>query len=370
MLILISPYYYRINMAAAENYNINSSDSESGASLGEVKILHLVGSVESKFLYDLSLLYCKTSWETLTPEFPNSWLAVVTPERQWYITQTFENATSSVEPLVETKALRRLKKMNFDTVIPHMFCNEGMTTYRKHMENIGIKIMGNPSHVCAAANHKQTTKDIVGKAGVRVPRGLFLKDISEAPEDFDYPCVVKPCDLDNSVGVTFCENQAEYKAALEKVFELTNDVLVEEYIAGEEVRCAVIETKEGGLRALPKIRYILDVPIRGVAQKLVLGEDKEIKGYATKPEQVECPAILSDKTNQQLEEAARKAHEALGCQLYSLYDFRVTAEEVVMLEACLFCSFSPNSVLPTLARKENISGVEFFRNMLEVRLSR
>jgi D-alanine-D-alanine ligase len=361
-------------MAAAESYQMNSSDSESGTSLGEVKILHLVGSVESKFLYDLSLLYCSTSWENLTPEFPNSWLAVVTPERQWYITQTFENATSTTEPLSEERALQRLKEMKFDCVIPHMFCTEGMTTYRKHMEDIGIKLMGNPSHVCAAAHHKQTTKDIVGKAGVRVPRGLFLKNISDAPEDFEYPCIVKPCDLDNSVGVTFCENQAEYKAALEKVFKLTSDVLVEEYIKGEEVRCAVIETKDGGLRALPKIRYILDVPIRGAAQKLVLGEDKdgeykEIKGYATKPEQVECPAILNDKQHAALEEAAKMAHKALGCQLYSLYDFRVTEDEVVMLEACLFCSFSPNSVLPTLARKENTSCVEFFRNMLEVRLS-
>jgi len=348
----------------------HSSDTESGASSADVKILHLVGSVESQFLYDLSLLYCSTSWATLTPEFPNSWLAVVNPDREWYITQTFEDATNTVDPQSEADALETLKGMDFDCVIPHMFCTEGMTTYRKYMEDIGIKIMGNPSHVCAAANHKQTTKDIVGKAGVRVPRGLFLKNIADAPEDFDYPCVVKPCDLDNSVGVTFCRNQEEYKAALVKVFELTSDVLVEEYIAGEEVRCAIIETKDGELRALPKIRYILDVPIRGTAQKLILSDTKEIKGYATKPEQTECPAVLSEKTHAALEAAAKKAHKALGCQLYSLYDFRVSEKEVVMLEACLFCSFSPKSVLPTLARKENTSAVDFFRNMLEIRLSR
>lgn len=341
-------------------------------SLDNVRILHLVGSVESQFLYDLSLLYCKTSWETLTPEFPNSWLAVVTPQRQWYITKTFENATSTVEPQSEEHALKTLAGMGFDCVIPHMFCTEGMTTYRQHMEDIGIKLMGNPSKVCANANHKQLTKDIVSKAGVRVPHGLFLKDISEAPQnpDFGYPCVVKPCDLDNSVGVTYCQNQEEYSKALEKVFELTSDVLVEEYIKGEEVRCAIIETKEGGLRALPTIRYILDVPIRGTAQKLILTDDKKIQGYATKPEQTECPAKLNEKSHLALVEAAKKAHEALGCQLYSLFDFRVTDTEVVMLEACLFCSFSPKSVLPTLARKENITAVEFFRNMLEIRLSR
>jgi len=359
-------------MADAAVYNNDqSSDTESGASLRDLKVLHLVGSVESKFLYDLSLLYCKTSWEALTPEFPSSYLAVVNPEKKWFISQPdkFENATHS-EPLEEKDALETLQGMSFDCVIPHMFCTEGMTTYRKHMTDIGIPIMGNPADVCATANHKELTKAAVRKAGVRVPNGKFLKKRSDAPATFDFPCVVKPCDLDNSVGVTFCQNEEEYHAALDKVFKLTSDVLIEEYIAGEEVRCAIIETKDGGLRALPKIRYILDVPIRGVAQKLVLGENKEIKGYATKPEQTECPAILDKKTHLALEEAAKKAHKALGCELYSLYDFRVNEKEVVMLEACLFCSFSPKSVLPTLARKENISAVDFFRNMVEIRLSR
>jgi len=350
--------------------NDQSSDTESGTSLQDLKILHLVGSVESKFLYDLSLLYCSTSWGALTPEFPNSWLAVINPEKKWFISQPeeFENATNSSEPLEEKEALKTLQGMSFDCVIPHMFCTEGMTTYRKHMADIGIPLMGNPAEVCAIANHKELTKAAVRKAGVRVPNGKYLKKRSEAPATFDFPCVVKPCDLDNSVGVSFCQNEEEYNIALDKVFELTSDVLIEEYIPGEEVRCALIETKDGGLRALPKIRYILDVPIRGVAQKLVLGENKEIKGYATKPEETECPAKLDEKTHLAIEEAAKKAHKALGCELYSLYDFRVNDKEVVMLEAGLFCSFSPNSVLPTLARKENTSAVEFFRNMVEVRL--
>lgn len=351
-----------------------ASDSESGASVDyyQTKVLHLAGSVESKFLFDLSLMYCKTSWEALTPAFPNSWLAVVTPEKMWYFTQDFETATTKGKPLSEKAALEKLKEMKMDVVIPHMFCNEGMTTYRKYMTDLNIKLMGNPAEVCAVAGHKQRTKDVVGKAGVRVPQGVFIKDIKDAPKTFAFPCIVKPVDTDNSVGVTFCKTQQEYEAALPEVFKVSpgKQVMVEEYIPGEEVRCALIEQKDGSLRALPKIRYILETPIRGVAQKLVMNEKKEIKGYATKPSQTECPAKLDKKKHAAIEEAAKKAHEALGCELYSLYDFRVNEKEVVMLEACLFCSFSPKSVLPTLARKEDINAIEFFHNMLEVRLSR
>lgn len=349
--------------------NASSSDSES-TTRQEPVILHLAGSVESQFLFDLSLLYCKTSWGALTKVWTNSLLAVVTPDRKWYISEHFENAVESNEACSQEEALRRLKGMNISAVVPHMFCNEGMTTYRSLMEDAGFKLMGNPSDVCANASHKEKTKELMRKAGVRVPDGVYIKSIEEAPETFAFPCIVKPCDLDNSVGVSFCSNQEEYRAALEHVFTLTQEVLVEEYITGEEVRCGIIETKEGGLRSLPMIKYLLETPIRGTAQKLILTDDKKIQGYATKPSQTELPANLSPELHSKIEEAAKQAHAAMGCQLYSLFDFRVNETEVVLLEACLFCSFSPKSVLPTMARAENINAVDFFQNMLEVRLSK
>lgn len=350
----------------------SEADSESGSirDVSEAKLLHLAGSVESQFLFDLSLLYCKTSWEALTQEFSDSWLAVVTPDRQWYLTQTFENATETSEPMSQEVALDRLAGLGIDVVVPHMFCQEGMTVYRDLMENAGFIVLGNSGEVCAVANHKHQTKEVLSKAGVRCPQGAFIHSISEAPEDFPLPCVVKPCDLDNSVGVSYCETAEEYRAALELVFTLTNDVLVEEYIPGEEMRCGIIEQKDGPLKALPIIRYILDVPIRGTAQKLILNEDKEIQGYATKPSQTELPAQISEESRLRIEAVAKAAHEALGCRYYSLFDFRVNDEEVVLLEACLFCSFSPKSVLPTLARVENIGACEFFRSMLEVAFSK
>lgn len=344
------------------------STAENVQAIKQTKILHLAGSVESKFLFDLSLMYCKTSWEELTKEFPNSFLAIVTTDKRWYITQEFENAMELVAPISESEALEQLKELGIDAVIPHMFCYEGMTTYRELMEKAGLKIMGNPSKVCDIAHHKQKTKTALRKASIRVPNGVYLTDISEAPEEFPFPCVVKPCDLDNSVGVTFCETKEQYQAALEHVFTLSKEILVEEYIPGEEIRCAVIETADKGLRALPMIKYHLDVPIRGTAQKLILAEDKTIKGYATKPHQVELPAKLNADQKAKIEATAKLAHKALGCELYSLYDFRVNEKEVVVLEACLFCSFSPKSVLPTLARAEGISATSFFQSLLEIRL--
>ena len=71
-----------------------------------------------------------------------------------------------------------------------------------------------------------------------------------------------------------------------------------------------------------------------------------MKGFhsrAAKQEEV-VPAQMDGKLFAKLSDAAKKAHVALGCQDYSLYDFRVDDKgEVYCLEGSLYCSFAPNS---------------------------
>jgi len=43
---------------------------------------------------------------------------------------------------------------------------------------------------------------------------------------------------------------------------------------------------------------------------------------------------------------ATQSHKALGCRDYSLYDVRIDPQgEPYFLEACLYCSFAPKSVI-------------------------
>ena len=54
-------------------------------------------------------------------------------------------------------------------------------------------------------------------------------------------------------------------------------------------------------------------------------------------------------------DAARRCHVALGCRDYSLFDFRVDpAGRPYFLEAGLYCSFSEQSVIATMARAAGI----------------
>ena len=69
--------------------------------------------------------------------------------------------------------------------------------------------------------------------------------------------------------------------------------------------------------------------------------------------------------------AARRCHAALGCEQYGLFDFRIDPSgRPWFLEAGLFCSFSPQSVLVTMAKAAGISLDAFFASAIEEVLAR
>merc|ERR1719210_261235 len=65
----------------------------------------------------------------------------------------------------------------------------------------------------------------------------------------------------------------------------------------------------------------------------------------------------------------KKAHRVLKCRHYSLYDLRIDADEQpYILEAALFCSFSPLSVIPAMAQhagREDLRHPKLFHSFLE-----
>lgn len=64
-------------------------------------------------------------------------------------------------------------------------------------------------------------------------------------------------------------------------------------------------------------------------------------------------------------EAARRCHVALGARLYSLFDFRIDAGgRPWFLEAGMYCSFSPKSVIAVMAKAAGIGVDELFRTAL------
>jgi D-alanine-D-alanine ligase len=63
--------------------------------------------------------------------------------------------------------------------------------------------------------------------------------------------------------------------------------------------------------------------------------------------------------------AARRCHVALGCRHYSLFDFRIDPDgRPWFLEAGLYCSFAPTSVIAVMAAAVGMDVPDLFETSL------
>lgn len=326
------------------------------------KILHLVGSPVDDFFCDLSRLYASDCLDsTADPELYDPAVAYVTPDGRWrFPADLSPESIAAADPVLLSEAVARLAAMEPDAAVPQMFCPPGMTHYRALLDVLGIPYVGNAPDVMALGMHKARARAVVAAAGVGVPEGEVLR--RGASPSIEPPAVVKPVDVDNSVGVSLVRDRDGFEAAVEAAFEHAEEVLVETYVElGREVRCGIL-IRDGELVSLPLEEYGLDEgrPIRGYEDKLSRepGGDLRLMAKDGPSAWIVDP---NDPVNEAVWEAARSCHASLGCRHYSLFDFRIDPDgRPWFLEAGLYCSFARQSVISTMARAAGIDARELF----------
>jgi D-alanine-D-alanine ligase len=331
-----------------------------------VRVLHLVGSPTSTFYADLSRLYAGGCLAATAD--PGRWephVAYLTPDGRWRFPAGLSAAAlAAARPLELPDAVARITDLAPDVMVPHLFCLPGMTAFRALFDVIGIPFVGNRPDVMALGAHKARAKAVVASAGVRVPAGQVLGP-GGAPAVAP-PAVVKPVDADNSSGVTLVRDPAGYPAALEAALDHSDRALVEEYVPlGREVRCGVLE-RAGSLECLPLEEYAVDPgkPVRDHDDKIApaAGGGLRLEAKDDTRAWIVDPA---DPVTAPVWEAAGACHEALGCRHYSLFDFRVDpGGRPWFLEAGLYCSFSPQSVIAMMAAAAGTAVRELFAAVL------
>ncbi len=327
-------------------------------------VLALVGSAVDDFHADLSRVYA-TGFVNALAERPKYELTIafVTPDGRWRFPSGIDSdAIESVSPMSNAEAVARIAALDVDVMVPQMFCRPGMTTYRSLFDLLGVPYIGNTSEVMALTADKQTARAVVAAAGVAVPRGEVVRSAG-ADIGIELPVVVKPVDSDNSMGVELVRERAQLTTAIDEALQYSGAALVESYIElGREVRCGIV-VRDGELVCLPLEEYAVDEkskPIRGRADKLDRNDDGEL--YLVAKDATRAWIVdTDDSVTDRVWDAARRCHLALGCRDYSLFDFRIDPDgRPWFLEAGLYCSYSPGSVVAVMAAAAGIELPELF----------
>jgi D-alanine-D-alanine ligase len=209
----------------------------------------------------------------------------------------------------------------------------------------------------AAAMQKDTAKVLMQAAGVPVPEGVVADRLEAAKAHLlPPPYVIKPVAEGSSVGVFIVtEGQAHPPQELNREdWTFGERVLVEKYIAGKELTCAVL-----GDRVLDVIEIVPSLRFYDYEAKYAPGGSKH-----------ELPAQISPFVYQEARRLALAAHRALGCRGVSRADFRFDDRVegtggLVCLEVNTQPGMTETSLVPELAAYAGITFDELVQWMVE-----
>ncbi len=226
-----------------------------------------------------------------------------------------------------------------------------------------LEIMGVPythSGVLASslAMKKDQAKVVMKAAGVTVPDGLTVNRFDAAKaHPLPAPYVVKPVSEGSSVGVIIVREDRSHppQELAREDWSFGDQVLVETYIPGRELTCAVMDG-----RALGVIEIL---PTTGVFY------DFDAK-YAKGGSRHVLPAEIKPNIYQQVQELALTAHQALGCRGVSRADLRYDdtpggTGALAVLEVNTQPGMTETSLVPELAAHAGYSFGDLVRWMVE-----
>lgn len=257
-----------------------------------------------------------------------------------------------------------------DVVFPVLHgCNGEDGTIQGLFELAGIPYVGCGVLGSSLGMDKAYSKIIFEKAGI--PQGKYLvfsrKEIKQDPlavaskveESLFYPCFVKPSNAGSSVGVSKANNQQELIKGLELAAKCDIRVLVEEFIHGREIECAVLGN---------------DHPIASTVGEIV--PSNEFYDYRAKyidnNSMAVIPADLPNETVQQIRDYSVRAFKALDGAGLSRVDFFVHKEtgKVYINEINTLPGFTSISMYPKLWEASGVPYGELIERLIHFAMER
>ena len=251
--------------------------------------------------------------------------------------------------------INKVKDLDFALLALHgKFGEDG--TVQSVLQTLDIPYSGCGPLTSALCMDKDLTKTVLQANGIRTARWLNVKSVEEidyeAIENIGYPVFIKPTNGGSSVATFKIYDKEKVQEAVEEGLKWDTEVMIEEFIDGNEITCPVFDNKLFPVIAIkPKsdfFDYTQKYSENGADEVLVeLEEDlyKEVK------------------------EMALKTYKALKCEVYSRIDMIVNKEGTpYILEVNTLPGMTAASLFPKSAKGEGYSFSEFLDLIIETSL--
>ena len=268
------------------------------------------------------------------------------PNDEWLNSKSLKKAFISPDTAVHGIVTEDGEQIYVDAVFPVLHGKNGEDgTVQGLLQLAQIPFVGCDATSSGVCMDKGITNAVLDAVGIKQAGWISFSEyeyrknpeayINSAIEKLSLPIFVKPANAGSSVGISKAADAEELKNGIEIAFKEDKKIVLEEFIEGNEVECAVLGNENP------------------VSQTLI-------------------PARLSEEKRNEIRETALKAYKALGCEGLSRVDFFVRKDNgnVLLNEINTIPGQTPISMYPKLFEAVGIEYAELIDRFIELALAR
>ncbi len=247
------------------------------------------------------------------------------------------------------------RKVEVDVVFPVLHGTDGEDgSIQGLLQTANIPYVGSDILGSAVSMDKLTSKRILENAGVPVANYLTYTKKEVKDIDYDYvvsklgsPFIIKPANLGSSVGVFKISKEEGFEEKLATLFGFDTIALVEEYIEGRELECAIIGNDN------PKASPPGEIILKG-DYEFYSFEAKYVDGDAV---DLVIPAKVGASIEQRIKELSLQSYQATSCKDFARIDLFLRENgEIIVNEINTIPGFTNISMYPKLI---GLLGIEY-----------
>lgn len=228
---------------------------------------------------------------------------------------------------------------------------------------VGTGVLGS-----SVSMSKLVAKQLMQQAGIPVTKFLFYRHqqqdqirFHEVVATIGLPFMVKSANLGSSVGVSKVKDEQGFKNALADSFNYDDCVLLEEYIQGREIECAILGNYPAEA-SMPGEIIISD------KYEFYTFDAKYVDGQAVK---IQVPAALDETTKESIRKTSLEAYHQLQCEDFARVDLFLDKEgKIYVNEINTIPGFTNSSMYPMMWKERGVSFTDLITRLIQMGLER
>jgi D-alanine-D-alanine ligase len=300
----------------------------------------------------------------------------ISPSGVWYHTpsvskeiETGSELSLRLNPSKPEFITASRERLTADVVFPILHGTDGEDgSIQGLIKALDLPMVGTGVLGSAMSMSKLVTKRLLKEAGIPVADFMYAfyadKDklsFGEIEKKIGLPFMVKSASLGSSVGVSKVKSKNDFAKAIEEGFRYDDCILIEKFIKGREVECAVMGNSPAQASEPGEI-------IISKEYEFYTFDAKYVDGNAVT---IQVPADLDKPTAEKIRDLSLRTYKSLACEDFARVDLFLTESgEVFVNEINTIPGFTNSSMFPMMWRERGVSFTELITKLIDLAMER